>query len=687
MTINGGGKLLGNVSAEMVIITENGSIKGDVACKMLKVGFEASIIGRIYVHLSATSGSKIVMKEESISVIENDHSEMRSVPKSSERAESFREESNLKEGLPSLKIMTPTGKDKKVKEIKDIKNMRHLDDEIEKRMDNKTLKHSDAEETILQSTAVTAKSRQLLNDTSKPKSREVDELCILKDQVEGLIESERERGREREQSTILENRDRLGKEIAVGKATEKQHDNEVVEEDKTGKDEAEKKDLYNKEERGKEDRLAKEAKKVRKEKEKFDRQCQDEKGTKRIAEEKCLREIKVKADGKGDIVDKEIEEIGLDEQRITAKVISANSCLGMHEDGREQTTDGYCIRACTKETEKLAPVENASGNGKNNDGVHRKDEKEIRLGYSERTADSAELIIKENSSRRIETEENALRAKEVESTESLTREGAQKEEDEEEEGEEGGEKWQVIPNIEVNPKEAGEITKEEMIGFSKRIEVSEIVNSNNQINNEELRPGNEHKPVEKSRMQEKKERNKSSVSDVTKSDKSSREEECQQLLGDMHSVGSSPLARKASTDINNRSTVSHIEGADQRVTEGPSPEKGRKREIREERRRLSKFISQTAIENAIDKDKAAENVKRSEGEGERVRAASSSANADIDVKDMIKVAGEGNRQPTNDEEGDEQDSLNERNQQHMQIVTRTENIGSRPGSHIPAPSR
>lgn len=50
MTINGGGKVFGNISAEKVIILDNGCIEGDLSCKMLQMGFSGSIIGRMYVH-------------------------------------------------------------------------------------------------------------------------------------------------------------------------------------------------------------------------------------------------------------------------------------------------------------------------------------------------------------------------------------------------------------------------------------------------------------------------------------------------------------------------------------------------------------------------------------------------------------------------------------------------------------
>ena len=50
LTINGGGKVFGNISAEKVIILDNGCIEGDLSCKMLQMGFSGSIIGRMYVH-------------------------------------------------------------------------------------------------------------------------------------------------------------------------------------------------------------------------------------------------------------------------------------------------------------------------------------------------------------------------------------------------------------------------------------------------------------------------------------------------------------------------------------------------------------------------------------------------------------------------------------------------------------
>ena len=55
LTISGGGQVFGNVTVEKLIITENGSIKGNLICKTVKLGFQASIIGNVFIHSSANT--------------------------------------------------------------------------------------------------------------------------------------------------------------------------------------------------------------------------------------------------------------------------------------------------------------------------------------------------------------------------------------------------------------------------------------------------------------------------------------------------------------------------------------------------------------------------------------------------------------------------------------------------------
>jgi hypothetical protein len=720
LTINGGGKLLGNVSAEMVIITENGSIKGDVACKMLKVGFEASIIGRVFVHLTATSGSKIVMKEESLSIIENGNNDLRGTSRStSDSAETLREgsESNVKEGLSSLKVMTPTGKDKKVKEIKDIKNMRHMDLKSEKLLDTEEKVNNLSEEKFKDPCRLTATALPV--DASKLKYKEVEKLSVLKDQVEGLIESERVRGREREkekvQSTILEYHDRSGikledetvnddknekgKEAVAKEENESEKEEEVVnkKEEETGnrKTEEMEKVRDDMEERRKEDMSVKEIKRTRIEKEniKSDRQRHEERDAKGIMEEKSMREVKMKADGKGDTVEREVVQVEREEQRVNAKTVITD---GRDEDTSAHNVTSECVGASTQEGEgegegRERTVGNISNRERSDEGVNREVEQKVRLGRlgsSERTADTAEKKVKMDSFRRIETEENALREKEVEGLDLLAGEGGKEK------------RRQNIADMHSKTRGSEERSKEEMERSDNCADNKEAVTSKHQIGKEEVKAGSAQKRSEKTRMQDKKERKKSCTSDVMKSDSLSREDRHQSTgagvsagagAGDLHSVGASPLVRKGSVDVSSRSAPAQgqgqggegVEAADQRVPEESHPGKGRKKEIREERRRLSKFISPAAVENFVsDKEIVAQEAMRSgrdverelvvDREREREREGVADMRSDagsMKANDMMNVMDEGDQQRvTVDDEDGEDDSLEDKNQQHIRSV-------------------
>lgn len=755
MTINGGGKLLGNVSAEMVIITENGSIKGDVACKMLKVGFEASIIGRVYVHLTATSGSKIVVKEESLSIIENGYNEMRGASRpSSDRAEPIRDglESNVKEGLPSLKVMTPTGKDKKVKEIKDIRNMRHMDIKTERLWGTEENSNKLSEENFQDPCRPIATALQPPSDSSKLQYKEVEKLSVLKDQVEGLIESERVRGRERErekekeQSTIFDYHDRSIIKIEDEEANESKNENEngkqsvakelkeAEKEEETGnrKEEIER-GRYDMEERRKEDMSVKEMKRTKNEKEnvKTDRQLHEERSAKRIIEEKSMREVTMKTDGKRDTVEKEIEQVGREEQRVTSMIVSTN---GRDGDASAHNVKRVCVGASTQEggegevegkgerEGRERTVENISNRERIDDGVDREVEQKVRLGRltsSERTADTAEKEGKVDSFRRIEREEKALREKEVGGLELFAVEA------------EKDKKGQNMSNMDIKTWGSEERSKEEMERSDRCVDNKEAVSSKHQICKEELKTGSGHKRSEKTRMQDKKERKKSRVpSDVLKGDSFSREDRHHSAsagagaaAGDLHSVGASPSVRKASGDISSRSGHTPaqgqggggggvgVEAADQRVPEESHPEKGKK-EIREERRRLSKFISQATVDNGVvDRERAAQEAMQSEREMERVREVEKEREGEVErevmtseVEREIEIEGvadkesdAGNIEANNvtnlvderdiehvtleDEDG-EDDSLEDRNQQHMRSVKIKGGTTSRPGSHI-----
>lgn len=716
----------------MVIITENGSIKGDVACKMLKVGFEASIIGRVYVHLTATSGSKIVMKEESLSIIEGGNNDLRGASRpSSDRAEPLREgsESNVKEGLSSLKVMTPTGKDKKVKEIKDIKNMRHMDIKSEKILDTEERVNNLSEEQFKDPSRLTATA--LPGDASKLKYKEVEKLSVLKDQVEGLIESERVRGREREkekvQSTILEYHDRSGikiedekvnksdnenesgKEAVAKEENELEKEEEVVnkKEEETGdrKEEEIEKVRYDMEERRKEDMSVKEIKRTRIEKEnsKSDRQRHEERDAKGIMEEKSMREVKMKADGKRDTVEREVVQVEREEQRVNAKTVTTD---GRDEDASAHNVSSACVGAFTKEGEGET-VGNVSNRGRSDEGVNREVEQKVRLGRpgsSERTADTAEKKDKMDSFRRIETEENALREKEVEGLDLLAGEGGK------------DKKRQNMANMDSKTRGSEERSKDEMERSDHCVDNKEAMSSKHQIVKEELKTGSAQKRSEKTRMQDKKERKKSSTSDVMKSDSISREDRHQNTgagagAGDLHSVGASLVVRKGSVDVSSSSAPAQgqgqgggggVEAADQRVPEESHPEKGWKKEIREERRRLSKFISPATVENiAVDREIEAQEAVRSgwdverevvverEVEREREREGVADTRSDagsMKANDMMNVTDEGDQERVmvEDEEG-EDDSLEDKNQQHIRGVKIKGGITSRPGSHIPAP--
>lgn len=754
MTINGGGKLLGNVSAEMVIITENGSIKGDVACKMLKVGFEASIIGRVYVHLTATSGSKIVMKEKSLSIIENGNNDLRGASRqSSDRAEPIREGSesnvNVKEGLSSLKVMTPTGKDKKVKEIKDIKNMRHMDIKSEKLLDIEENINNLSEEQFKDPCRLTATA--LPGDSSKLKYKEVEKLSVLKDQVEGLIESERVRGREREkekvQSTILEYHDRSSIQIEDEKVNKSENENENVkeavakeenesekeeevvnkkeEETGTRKKEEIEKVRYDMEERRKEDMSVKDIKRTRIEREssKSDRQRHEKMDAKGIIEEKSMREVKMKADGKRDTVEREVEQVEREEQRVNEKTVITD---GWDEDASAHDVNSECVGAFTQEGEgrgggegegkggegegevRVRTVGNISNRERSDEGINREVEQKVRLGRlgsSERTADTAEKKVKMDSFRRIETEENALREKEVEGLDLLAGEGGK------------DKKRQNMANMDSKTRGSDERSKEEMERSDNCVDNKEAVSSKHQIGKEDLKTGSAQKRSEKTRMQDKKERKKSSTSDVMKSDSLSREDRHLSVsagvsagagAGDLHSVGASPLVRKGSVDVSSRSAPGQggggVEAADQRVPEESPPEKGRKKEIREERRRLSKFISPATVKNiAVDKEIVGQEAMRGERDVEREVVVEREVESEREVEregvaemrsdagsmkanDMMNVMDEGDQErvKVEDEDG-EDDSLEDKNQQHIRSVKIKGGITSRPGSHIPAP--
>jgi hypothetical protein len=747
LTINGGGKLLGNVSAEMVIITENGSIKGDVACKMLKVGFEASIIGRVYVHLTATSGSKIVMKEESLSIIENGNNDLRGASRpSSDRAEPLREgsESNVKEGLSTLKVMTPTGKDKKVKEIKDIKNMRHMDIKSEKLLDTEENITNHSEEKFQDPCRLTATAQQMPSDSSKLQYKEVEKLSVLKDQVEGLIESERVRGREREkdkvQSTILEYHDRSGikiedekvnksenenedgKEAAAKEENESEKEEEVVnkKEEETGNRKTEdiEKGRYDMEERRKEDKSVKEIKRTRIEKEniKSDRQRHEERDAKVIIEEKSMREVKMKADGKRDTVERDVVQVEREEQRVSAKAVVTD---GRDEDASAHNVNNECVGAFTKEGEgkgeggegevRVRTVGNISNRERSDEGVNREVEQKVRLGrlgISEKNADTAEKKVKMDSFRRIETEENALREKEVEGLELSAGEGGK------------DKKRHNMARMDSKTRGSEERTKEEMERSDNCVDNKEGVSSKHQIGKEDLKTGSAQKRSEKTRMQDKKERKKNSTSDVMKSDSLSREDRHQSTgvsagagAGDLHSVGASPLVRKGSVDVSSRSAPAQgqggggvgVEPADQRVPEESQPEKGMKKDIREERRRLSKFVSPATVEiNAVDREIVGQEAMRGERElerevvvvVEREREVEREGVADMrsdagsmKANDMMNVRGEKDQERlTVEDEDGEDDSLEDKNQQqHVRSVKIKGGITSRPGSHIPAP--
>lgn len=740
LTINGGGKLLGNVSAEMVIITENGSIKGDVACKMLKIGFEASIIGRIYVHLTATSGSKIVMKDESMTIMENGCStEMRSVSKSAEHFEPHREDHDFKESMPSLKILTPTGKEKKVKEIKDIKNLRYMDDKMERNI-------GVDEMAPRLSTGVIAKSHQhphshshqLPSDALKSNFNEVDTLSILtlKDQVVGLIESERERSRERgrekerEQSTdrsgvkfdgenLEEEKGEIDKKAVAGDDEEEDdHDVKVK-----VKDEEED---FERAETGKEDTFAKETKKVRKEKEKSktDRQYSEQKATKGSNDEKHLRGVKSKTDSARGSMEREMEQIELDEQRVSASASdvtlvspspsrSLSIGFGMNEveveDFRALNTKRESTGARTQSGEMQAKTSQKSRDkGKNDDSVYRKDEDEKGSRNSEMTAVTVEVKVDVDSSRRIEIEENALRLKEEENYgKSPYKEVQLGEIAEDGKGEGGERKRQEIANIDIVAQGPDQRCYETLDKMSDCVEANEVVSAKHRVIKHESNAGSGDKLVEKTQILDKKERSENSARDKAKTDNLRSEEDRQTVSGDMHGIASSTVAEKASSDVTNTPAVTHVEVGELRALQGQVSlsDKGRKKEIREERRRLSKFMmGAEALKVVVDEDAVAREVTprgvKVERERDRERKGSVGRRAnvdDVDVKHMIKtghvgdeVEGEGevegNRQPIRDEEGEgeEQDSLDGTDHQHIQVAKIRGNTGSRPGSHIPA---
>lgn len=728
LTINGGGKLLGNVSAEMVIITENGSIKGDVACKMLKIGFEASIIGRVYVHLTATSGSKIFMKDESMTIMENGNSEMRSVSKSAERFEPHREgeEHDFKESAPSLKILTPTGKEKKVKEIKDIKNFRYMDDSIERNIG--------ADEMVPRlSTGVIANSQPrphshlLPSDALKSNFNEVDTLSILtlKDQVEGLIESERERSRERGRETEREQStdrsaarydgEKIEEEKEKGERDKKAVAGVVKEED--GHEVKVKEEEFERAERGKEDIFAKETKKVKKEKErvKTDRQFLEQKATKGSNDDKHLRGVKSKTDSARDSMEREMEQIELDEQRVTASdvtVVSPSRSLSIGfgidevEDVRALNTKRESIGARIQAGEmQVKTSQKTRDKGKNDDSVYRKDEEETGLRNSERMAVPVDMKANVDSSRRIETEENALRAKEEENFEQSPKKEMQLGEiPGDGEGEGGDRKRQDIANFGFNAQGPDQTCNEALDGITDCVEANEVVSAKHRVMKHESHAGSGDEHAEKTHILDKKEMSEGSARDKAKIDNLRSEEVRQTVSGDMHGIASSTVAEKASSDVTNKPAVTHVEVGEQRAPQGQASlsDKGRKKEIREERRRLSKFIMGSEVLNVmVDEDAVAREVTprvvKVERERERERKGSASRRAnvgDMDLKHMIKTEDvgkdegegevEGDRQPIREEEGEEQDSLDGRNHQHIQVAKITGNTGSRPGSHVPA---
>ena len=730
LTINGGGKLLGNVSAEMVIITENGSIKGDVACKMLKIGFEASIIGRVYVHLTATSGSKIVMKDESMTIMENGNSEMRSVSKSAERFEPHREgeDHDSKESMPSLKILTPTGKEKKVKEIKDIKNFRYIDDKMERNIGADEMAPRLSNGAIANSHPQPHPHSHLLPSYAlKSNFNEVDTLSILtlKDQVVGLIESERERSRERGRETEREqSTDMSGARFDCEKIEEEkkkgERDKKEVAEDVKEEDDHEvkvKEEEFERAERGKEDIFAKETKKVRKEKEKIkaDRQHSEQKATKGSNNDKHLRGVQSKTDRDStrDSMEREMEQIELDEQRITASDVTVVSPSRSHsigfgmdevEDVRALNTKRESIGARTQVGEMQAKTaQKARDKGKNDDSVYRKDEEETGLGNSERTAVTVETNVNVDSIRRIETEENALRAKEEENFEHSPKKEMQLGEVPGDiDKEEGERKRQDIANIDINAQGPDQTCNEAMDGVTDCVEANDVVSSKHRVMKHESNTGSGEKHAEKTQIPDKKERSESSSRDKAKNDHLRSEEVRQTVSGDMHGIASSTVAEKASSAVTNTPAVTHVEVGEQRASQGQASlsDKGRKKEIREERRRLSKFIMGAEVLNVVvDEDAVAREVTprgvKVVKDRERGRKGSASRRAnvdDMDAKDMIKTddvgkdegEGEGDQQPIREEEGEEQDSLDGRNHQHIQVAKITGNTGSRPGSHVPA---
>lgn len=738
LTINGGGKLLGNVSAEMVIITENGSIKGDVACKMLKIGFEASIIGRVYVHLTATSGSKIVMKDESMTIMENGcSSEMRSVSKSAEHIESHREDHDFKESMPSLRVLTPTGKEKKVKEIKDIKNLRYMDDKMERSIGVDDMVPLLSTGVIVNSHSHThphSHSPQLPSDALKSNFNEVDTLSILtlKDQVVGLIESERERSRERgrekerEQSTNRSDVRFDGENLEERKG---ERDKKAVAGDDKEEDDHEvkvkvKEEELERAERGKEDTFAKETKK---EKIKSDRQYSEQKAMRGSNDGKHLRGVKSKTDSARDSMEREMEQIELDEQRVTASasdvtVVSPSPSrslsigFGMNEveveDFRALNTKRESTGARTQLGEMQAKIsQKCRDKGKNDDSVYRKDEEETGLRNSERTAVTVEVKVDVDSSRRIETEENALRLKEEENFENSPKKEKEMQLGKiEREGEGRERKGQEIANIDIVAQEPDQRCYETMDRINDCVEANEVVSAKHQVMKHESNAGSEDKHAEKTQILDKKERSESSARDKAKIDNLRNDEVHRTVSDDLHGIASSVVAEKASSDVTNTPAVTHVEVGEQRASRGQVAlslaDKGRKKEIREERRRLSKFMMGAEVLNVTaDEDAAARQVTprgvKAERERERERKGSAGRRAnvdDMDVKDMIKtedvgkaeveVEGEveGNRQPIRDEdgEGEEQDSLDRRNHQHIQVAKITGITGSRPEGHIPA---